>query len=485
MWRILSVLSILWIGLAVSPAQGDSADRAAVVGELRKGNPQGALLLAKEALRSAPRDCSLLALEALAYTGLLQTQPALESFRKALTFCPTYLPALEGAAQIEYAQRSPGAIPLLHRILAVRPEDPTANAMLATTLRTDGRCPDAIGHYERSQALFATRPDLLQGYGSCLAQTGDYNAAIVPYRQLLASHPTDSIRYDVALLQWKTHANDDALATLAPLLVDAHQEHALALASKIHEEKGETPEAVSLLRTAIVAAPDDAENYLDFAAIAFNHRSFQVGIDMLDVGLKRLPNSAPLYVARGVLEVQLSKSEVAIADFEQAHRLDPKLSFAVDAVGIMQSQQHRAGESLALFKAQAKLHPDDPLLQYLLAEQLSESAADDTGANLTAAIVAAKRAVNLDPAYLAAHDLLAVLYVRAKQPQLAIQQAELALAQNPTDQDALYQEIMARRRSGDTANLQALILRFNEARKENMRKQGSVDRYHLEDEPLD
>ena len=200
---------------------------------------------------------------------------------------------------------------------------------------------------------------------------------------------------------------------------------------------------------------------------------------MLDAGLGRLPTSAPLYVARGVLKVQLSESDAAIADFEQAHRLDPKLSFAVDAVGMMQSQQHQGANSLTLFETEAKLHPDDPLLQYLLAEQMSESASDET--QLAAAINAGKRATVLDPGYQAAHDLLAVLYLRAKQPELAIVEAELALAQDPTDQAALYQEIMARRRSGDTRELQALTERFDQARKENARRQQNADRYRLQE----
>jgi tetratricopeptide (TPR) repeat protein len=101
--------------------------------------------------------------------------------------------------------------------------------------------------------------------------------------------------------------------------------------------------------------------------------------------------------------------------------------------------------------------------------------------NLEAAIAAAKRAAKLDPRYKAAHDLLAVLYLRAKQPRLAMQEAELALALDPNDQDALYQEIMARRRSGETAELPVLVARFNQVRKENARKQQDVDRYRLQD----
>lgn len=466
----------------MAPAQGKLPGRAEIVQQLQRGDNQSAVSLAQEALKAAPRDCALLSLEAIAQTGLHQQETALASFLKALSFCPAYLPALEGAAQIKYAQKSPEAEPLLRRILTITPENPTANAMLATTLRAQSNCPDALSHYESSKPLFPARPDLLEAYGACLADTGDLKSALTQYLELLASNPNDTIRYDVALLQWKTHSNDDALATLTTLLTGSHLVSALALASKIHEEKGETPEAVALLREAILSSPENVDNYLDFTAIAFAHKSFHVGIDMLNVGLRRLPNSAPLYVARGVLEVQMSKSDLAVADFEKAHLLDPKLSFAVDAVGIMQSQQHENGQSLALFEEQVKQHPDDPLLQYLLAEQLSAEAADDNGAKLAAAIAAAKRATTLDPGYQAAHDLLAVLYVRAKEPKLAIEQAEIALQHNPDDTDALYQEIMARRHSGDTSQLQALIARFNEARKESSRRQGNADRYHLEEQ---
>ena len=161
--------------------------------------------------------------------------------------------------------------------------------MFATSLRAQGKGSDALSHYQASSALFPSRPDLLQGYGACLADTDDLNNALTVYQQLLISNPDQTIRYDTALLQWKTNAKDDALATLAPLLTKGQALPALALASKIHEAKGETPQAVALLREAILTSPDDLDNYLDFATIAFIHQSFQVGIDILDAGLKRHP----------------------------------------------------------------------------------------------------------------------------------------------------------------------------------------------------
>ena len=100
--------------------------------------------------------------------------------------------------------------------------------------------------------------------------------------------------------------------------------------------------------------PSAVKNYVLFATFAFNHGSFQVGIDMIDAGLKVLPGAAPLYLSRGVLRVQLSQIDGALDDFEQAHRLDPNLSFAEDAMGMIHSQQHDNQGSLEAFRRHAK-----------------------------------------------------------------------------------------------------------------------------------
>ena len=308
-------LALCFAVLCSSAQTSSSPGRAEIVRALQSGNNRDALSLAHTALQRAPHDCSLLSLEAIAFTGLQQTQEALGAFDAALANCPAYLPALEGAAQIRFAQHSPEVVPLLERILMTQPANPTANAMLATTFHNQARCSEALSHYQASRALFASRPDLAQDYGACLVDTGDLRSALAVYKDLLASKPGDAICYDVALLQSRMHENAAALATLTPLLTGTHQVPALALASRIHEQEGETPAAVDLLRQAILQEPDQEDNYLDFATIAFTHKSFQVGIDMLNAGLQKLPQSASLFVARGVLKAQLSQSDAAIADF--------------------------------------------------------------------------------------------------------------------------------------------------------------------------
>jgi tetratricopeptide (TPR) repeat protein len=447
---------------------------------LRNGQYETAEKVTERLLATAPQDCRLLSLRGLALNGMQQVTAAKQSFEKALRSCPADLLALEGAAQIAYAQKESDATTLLQRILAQRPDDVTTHAMLASVYRSHREYRAALPHFEASRPMFASHPQLQEGYAFCLATTGDDTRAAENYQALLDSHPNDSVRYNLSLVQWKLHNPEAALQTLQPLLTGGGAVAPLELGSAIAEDAGQTPEAVQLLRRAILRQPGNADNYLRFAQLSFAHSSYQVGIDMLDAGLTQLPDVGRLYLARGVLEAQLSQFDRAIADFEKAHRLEPHLSLATDAIGITQSQQHQSAASLRIFQQQAQLHSSDSLLQYLYAEALSE-ATPQNGA-LPRAIAAAERSVKIEPGYQPAHDLLALLYLRAGQPERAAKEAELARKIDPADETALYQEIMARRQLSQTAEVQELVQQLAKLQKANTDQQRQHKGYLLKDE---
>ena len=80
----------------------------------------------------------------------------------------------------------------------------------------------------------------------------------------------------------------------------------MQLAAAAYEASGDTPNAVKILREAIVKDPRDTGLYVDFANLAMTHQSFQAGIDLMNAGLNLEPKAADLYLARGVLYVQLA-----------------------------------------------------------------------------------------------------------------------------------------------------------------------------------
>jgi tetratricopeptide (TPR) repeat protein len=474
---------LAWVMVSAGPARAQSheQDVRQIVQLLQLHDYRQSLRQVDQLLTAAPRDCRLLSMRGMALTGLQKPAQAERSFNEALRNCPNDLLALEGAAQIEYAWRQPqNAVALLQQILKIDPRNITANAMLASIYRSGGKCRRALPYFVASAQMFSERPQYQQAYAYCLADTAHYAQAAENYQQVLSRGADETARFNLALVQWRLHEESSALATLKPLLNDLRQESVMTLGALLAEDTGDTPLAVRLLRAAIAADPKDRTNYLEFAQIAFDHRSPQVGIDMLNTGLAQLPNAAQLYLAKGVLEVQISHFNTAIADFQRAHQLAPQLSLAMDAMGIMESQQYKLASALRLYRKEAKLHPKDGLLQYLYAEALSEAnPAKDV--NLEA-IAAAKKSVESEPDYAPARDLLALLYLRIHNTEQALREAQKALKIHPTDQAALYHEIMAYRRLGQQAQVHVLVKRLAAIRSERTRQQKDGHRYVLQDE---
>ena len=185
--------------------------------------------------------------------------------------------------------------------------------------------------------------------------------------------------------------------------------------SAAHEALGETPQAVALLRQAVLLDPRNVNLYLDFASLSFTHQSFQVGIDMINAGLTQLPDSGALYLARGVLYVQTAEYGKADADFARAERLDPGRALGSVARGLSQIQQNNLDQALVTIRAQLKVNSKDAFLHYVLAELLSRQGAQAGSPEFRDAVDAAAEAVRLKPDFVLARDVLSRLYLQAGQ----------------------------------------------------------------------
>ncbi len=447
---------------------------------LRSHDFDRALRLSNAALKQSPGDKRLLTLRGMTYSSLGKPDAAFADYRQVLKVSPDYLPALESAAQLEYAKDGSRAKPFLLRILKLHPEDTTAHAMLAVVDYKAKNCAGAVQNFQQAEALFTNQPDVLMEYGSCLVSLKRFSDATPVLQQVVDLSPENPVaRYNLALDEWDADHADDAIQTLAPLLQSAAPPaFVLTLAADIHESKGDTQTALDLLRKAILAYPNEQEAYLDFANLSYNHGSFQVGIDMLNTGLTQLPRDADLYLYRGILYCKLGEAGKGISDFETANRLNPALPFATVAEGIAESQQHNSAEALATFRAEARRHPHNSLTQYLLAEALSRETKPEGSPEYREEIDAATLAVKLDPKLLQAHDLLATIYIAAGKPDLAIQQSRASLQVDPDDQQALYHLILATRGTGSKVEVSVLVKRLMTARNTEAQKSAKSPRLY-------
>lgn len=475
------VLSLLAVARPAKARQSDQREMNAITSALRAREYEKADALARAALKETPHEPRLLTLDGIALAALHKDKEALQSYQAALKASPDFIAALEGAAQIEYQKGSARAQPLLEHVLKLRPNDSTSHAMLGVIAFKKHDCKSAIMHFRASADLISSQPSAMEQFGVCLVREDQAKDAVPIFQQLLASAPDDfRSRFQLAEAQFLAGDSKDSVATLEPLL-DAPQPRpaALDLAASAYEEMGNTPRAVVLLRQAIIASPKDADYYLDFATLSYNHSSFQVGIDMLNAGLARIPKSARLYLARGVLYVQLAQYDKAEADFETADRLDPKQAFGSDAQGLAQFEQSDLDRALATARSQLRAHPNDAFLYYLVADTLLQKGAAPGSAEFKEALGAAARAVQLNPGLIVARDALASLYLKTGQTAKAAEESRAALRADPTDQSAIYHLIQALRSSDRQHEIPGLLKRLAALRADAQKMESATNRYRL------
>jgi tetratricopeptide (TPR) repeat protein len=481
----LFLLGVCIVAVAATIAAQTGADAAsvsAIQSSLRAGDNEQALTLVHAQLQNWPKDVKLWTLEGIALAQLGRNREAIAAYDKALAISPDYLAALEGAAELEYKAGSTRAVPLLQRILKVRPDEPTTHAMLAALAYKKHDCPTAVEHFQKSGAVLSSQPSALEEYGACLMDLQKPDDALPVFEQILTMQPNDPhARYNLATVQFTAQHSSDAITTLQPLLESSVPDpDVLDLASAAYEDTGDTPRAVNLLRQAIVASPQKVKYYVDFAALSFKHESFQVGVEMIDAGLTQLPKAARLYIARGILYIQMGQFEKGQADFEAANKLDPGQASAAIAEGLAQMQSSNLDQALKTVETELKAHPGDAFLHYLKAEIISQGGPAVGTPEFNDAVKAASRAVQLQPDFPLARNVLGNLYLQSGQNERAVEQCRAVLRENPNDQIAVYHLLLALRKINDPkGEVPGLVKRLAELRAQSQQQEASANRYKL------
>ena len=447
-------------------AQNESDVAHAIASDLRAGQIEQAKQLLSEALKSSPRDARLWTFNGLALAGSGDQTGALASYQRALEFAPDYFPALEGAAEIEYNQRSQAAIPLLRRIVKLRPDDRTAHGMLATLAFEGGDC-------EAGENELGTDFSAMREFGACLVRQKRFADALPVFERLFKLQPGNSAaRSDLAVVQFLAGNYAATVSTLEPEVenrtVDAGTLDLLAQANGM---LGATDRALILLERAIAASPSTSQYYADYAYICLAHGKFQAGLDVVNAGLKRLPDAAPLYVARGILRSELAQYEQGEEDFRRAAQLDPHLELGSAGRGLAELQRNDLPQAETIVREQLRAQPKDAFQHYLLAEILVRKGASPGTPEFAEAVATAQQAVALNPTLALARNTLGQLYLQNGKVAPAIEQFQAALRVNPADEKALYHLILALRRSNQTGEVPALLKRLMAVRAQHRRQE--------------
>ena len=235
----------------------------------------------------------------------------------------------------------------------------------------------------------------------------------------------------------------------------------MSLLGAIFAAQDRTADAIVAFRRAIELEPHKIENYIDLASLCLDHQSFDVAADIVNAGIANNPNSAELYTLRGAISAQTSDIERSTADFEHANRIKPDQSYGDVGLSLLLRQENQVDEAISVVRGRMRRSPDDPTLNFLLADLLMRKPDTPAGDTRKEARQLLQKVIAWKPAMAKAHATLGKLLLEAGDAQGAAKELKSALDRVPNDRVALNQYTLALRRLGrrEEANQVAQKLR--------------------------
>jgi len=466
--------------LVAGPAAAQPERRQ--VSELLRGSQfEEALIHLEPLLAANPENSVLLTLRGMALLGLGRKEDAAASFHEALSRNPDYLPALQMLAQEEFAARDENVGATLARIVALRPDDAGAHSMLAELAAERQDCAAALVHFGKARPASIQNPLRLWPQAACLFETGRLAEAEETYRFILSANPEDSrARFNLALTQFRRQDYEAAAQTLAPAgEADASEPDALSLLADIYEGASRIPEALKTLQRAVKIHPSEEQLYLQLAELCVSQRSYDLADEVLEAALVRLGASPRLYAMRGVVYSQLGQFEQSEKAFEQASQLSVGTEMTTMGLTLTLEQVGRLDEAVELLREQLRENPEQPSLNYMLAQALLKQGAEPGRDTFEEALRALEISVGSDPNKAHPRVTLGQLYLRSGKLQAAVAQLERAVELDPTDSTAGYQLAMALLKAGRKDEATALVEKVRHLVNEQRQSEFAKGRHRL------
>lgn len=402
-------------------------------------------------LKAQPDNPRLWTANGIALEHLGRRRESLTSFERALRISPKFFPALEGATEVAYDSHDPRAAFFAKRVLELQPENSTANAIAGVLAFERRDCPASVEHFDKGRNAIAGNPLAISQFAKCLIKLQRPQDAVGVLSPFVEEHEEDeATRYDLGLAQFLANQKTEAIRTLDPLISGLQQppSEALNLFAAVKAANGQIEDAIATLRKAITLYPRDERNYIDLATVCLDHDAHDVALDVVDVGIKNIPNSAGLYTMRGAIHAQLSEMEKAQEDFEEASRLRPEELYGSVGLSMLLRQNGRIDEAVALLRRKLSKSPKDPLLNYLLADALTRQGIQPGQREFRDAELKLQNCLRSKPDFAKAHAALGKLYVKEGRAQEAVREFQIATQKDPKDRAALNQLVLTLRQLG-------------------------------------
>lgn len=441
---------------------------------IRRGDFAAAVTACEAILEKQPGNFQIWTLKGIALQGTGRNRESLDVFRRALAINAKFLPALQGAAQLEYQLHDPNCRQTLEKILLLRPE-PTVHAMLGALAFEEKNCAAVLKHYA-SAGEAANQPIIKWQRAACHFQLEQWDAAAGQFRELLAFKEDPRIRFNLGLAETRAKRYVEAIAVLQPLR-DRADADGLSLLASAYEANKQTPEALDVLREAIARYPLEERLYADLATVCLDHNALPLGVEVLEAGTRNLPQSARLYALLGVLLTRSEQRGQAEEAFKLAEKLAPEAGFGRVGLAVAMMESGAVDEAIGLLREQAKRTNNDPRVSLTLAQALLQK--DSSPTESKEAQMLLRGLIARQPDNARAHSLLGKLYLRRDDTANAARSLETAIKLDPSDRNTTYQLLTVYRKQGRIKAAAALQGRVQKLLDEERAADVEAARYRL------
>jgi tetratricopeptide (TPR) repeat protein len=490
--QLLGISLASLLAAALLCAAQDAPDYARAEALVRQGQWDSGIAILKPILAANPGNLKARNLLGIALTGKGDLAGANREYRQILKVAPRFYPALSNLAINELALKDVASAERhLNAALKLAPDDPTIHAYLgeiaysradyknaATHLSRAGTLlqqPSATAHLARSYLETGREQDALEllrkldkaalgakaqfSLGLALAQHDLYGEAM-PYFELVRQSYPDSydVSFNLANCYVEAKQYPQAIAVLSALKERGHKTAELDnLLGEAYEGNQQINEAIGALREATALAPEEEDNYLDLAVLCIDHDAYDLGLEILNVGLHYRPQSDRLVFQRGLLYAMQGHFELADQDFQLASKLAPEKNLSYVGLGVSYMQTGNLPEAVRILRQRAKEKADDYTLQYLLGEALIRSGVSPGDPQFAEAKAALEQSVKLSQTFAPSRVELAKLRLREDRVDEAVELLETARKLDPADKAAYSQLAIAYRRQGKPEMAAAML----------------------------
>jgi tetratricopeptide (TPR) repeat protein len=502
MTRIALTYVAVFCWFAVFPARAQTecvadAYECAVALVTRHDLPAAALELQK-LLANEPRN--LKAGNLLGIVLLEQGKPeaAKAEFQKVVNFEPQFYPALKNLAIARFTlgEYAPAAADF-KRVLAMKPDDPIASLYLGELSYRSGDSAQALLNFRKSGAAVLSIPAFSVHYADCLLKSDKTNEAISVLDQLNESageaqfaagvllfrakdfpaaarsfHRAQksysdpcAAGYNEGLSNLRSDANE-AVVEVVNRILPACQDKSelLNLEAAAYRKLNQVQPAYNALKKAAELSPYNEQNYIDLSDLCIDYNNYELGADIIDLGLKKIPDSQRLYLHKGIMEAMRGNLSKAESNFQFAADIAPDANLPKAALSLTWMAMGQVPKAVETLRAADKKNGADFTIPFLLAQALIRQGIAAGSSEEREAIAAFEKAVALNPQYAPARAELGKLFLRKGEEARGIAELEKALALDPKERTAAYQLAQVYRKKGNqhrAAELNARVRSLN------------------------